>query len=50
MMEAWLYMNSGDVRVDVHDEHCAAFAGEDVEVDIKLSVLGCERRIAVMRH
>src|SRR5207342_2804587 len=50
-VEAWLNMNSGDVRVDVHDEHSTGVALKDVQVvEIKLAVLTCERSIEVMRH
>ena len=50
-MEARFDVNSGDVGVDVHDEHRAGVALEDVQVvDIKLAVLACERGIEVMRH
>ena len=50
-VEAWFDMDSGDVRVDVHDEHGAGVTLEDVQVvEIKLAVLTCERGIEVMRH
>ena len=50
-VEAWLNMNSGDVRIDVHDEHGAGVTLKDVQVvEIKLAVLTCERGIKVMRH
>ena len=51
MVETWLYVDPGDIRVDVHDEHGAVGAREDVHVvDIELAVLSCERRIEMMRH
>ena len=50
-VESGLRMQAVDVRVDVHDEHRAGVAGEDVQVvDEKLPVLGRQRRIQVMRH
>ena len=50
-VEAWFDMDSGDVRVDIHGEHSAGVALEDVQVvEIKLAVLTCERGIEVMRH
>ena len=50
-VETGLRMQAVDVRVDVHDEHRAGVAGEDVQVvDEKLPVLGRQRRIQVMRH
>ena len=40
-----------DVGVDVHDEHRAALAREDVQViDVELAGLACERRVEMMGH
>jgi hypothetical protein len=50
-VEAWFDMDSGDVRVDVHDKHGTGVTLEEVQVvEIKLAVLTCERGIEVMRH
>jgi hypothetical protein len=48
-VETPLNVDTGNVRVHVHDKHCAAVAWEDVQVvDIKLAVLRCERAIEVV--
>jgi hypothetical protein len=50
-MEARLDIGSGDGGVDIHDEHGAAVACKHVQViDVELAILGCERRIKMMRH
>jgi hypothetical protein len=41
----------GDVGINVHDEHGACLARENVQViDEQLAALGSERCIEVMRH
>ena len=51
VVEARLHVDSRDVRVDVHDEHRAAVALEDVQVvDIELAVLARQRRVQMVRH
>ena len=46
-----LGVDAGDVGIDVHDEHRAALAGEDVQViDEQLTVLGRQRSVEMVRH
>jgi hypothetical protein len=50
-VEARLGVDAGDVGVDVHDEHGAVVAREDVQViDVELAVLAGQRRIQMMGH
>jgi hypothetical protein len=50
-VEPGLGMQAVDVGVDVHDEHRAALAGEDVKViEVELTGLACERRVEMMGH
>ena len=50
-VEAWLGVQAVDIGVDVHDEHRAALAGEDVQVvDEQLAGLSRQRRVEVMGH
>ena len=50
-VEPRLGIQPSDIGVDVHHEHGAAGAREDVQViDVELPVLAGQRRIKVMRH